>query len=612
MHEYYAPVVQDPLLSEYDMKFYFLDIAAENNSIFISGYVTLNAEVVSPALDTFAFELLDQMVIDSVYVNGISRPFTHENDMGFVQLSAPVNQGTDLTVKIKYSGTPPTGGFFSGISTGYSSQWGKNVTWTLSEPYAARDWWPTKQDLTDKADSAWIFVTTSATNKVGSEGLLTGITNMPNGKVRYEWKTKYPIDYYLISISVAEYQDYSFYAHPDGASDSLLIQNYIYDSPGCLNYYKLDIDNTDDFIELYSDLFGLYPFIDEKYGHCLAEMGGAMEHQTMTTMGGFGFGIIAHELGHMWFGDNVTCATWSDIWINEGFATYTDYLAHHYLATPYYDSLWLKIRHDQVKQEPGGSVYVPPDQLNDIWRIFDSRLSYSKGSLLLHMIRYELQDDSVFYDVLQTWGEDYGDSVGTGMDYKAILENISGMDFTDFFNQWYFGEGYPIYNIVWNQGNGMLNINSTQTASTIVTTLFKMNVPYLVKFDDGTDTTLNLFQSDNFNSYSIPVSKTVTELDVDPKQWILHKLNSISVGIEETENPVHFAIGPNPAHDVVNVYFSKRAPSDYKITISDITGRVVLESTRRTINISALSPGAYLVRVTDGNESMTKRIIKSY
>lgn len=610
---YAAPLVSNALLEKYDVTFYFLDLNVENNTVAVSGNVTIKAKPTVTALDTFAFELISAMTIDSVFVNGLQRTFQHTNDLATVSLSSPIPQGTLFSVKVYYQGTPPTGGFFSGVSTDYSAQYQKNVTWTLAEPYAAKDWWPTKQDLRDKADSVWVFLTTSPENKAGSEGLLTGITTMPNGKVRYEWKSYYPIDYYLISFAVADYQDYSLYAFPEGTSDSVLIQNYIYDHPNCLPDNKDAIDQTAAFIELYSDLFGLYPFINEKYGHCLTELGGGMEHQTMTTIGGFSFGIIAHELGHMWFGDKVTCATWSDIWINEGFATYTDYLAHHFLSTPYYDSLWLKIRHDQVKAQPGGSVYIPPEELGDIWRIFDGRLSYSKGSLLLHMIRFELQDDDMFFNVLKTYVEEYGDSVATGDNFRDWLESVSGKDFTDFFNQWYYGEGYPVYDIVWHQGGNDLDIISTQTASTSVTPLFKMLVPYHLNFTDGTDTTLLLYQDANLNSYTVPVSKVIDNIELDPKQWILHKLNSISVGVEEKESPLHFTLGPNPAKDYLRIFFSHPSDKSSTLFISDLTGRPIfsqtMENADRFIDISKFSPGVYLVSLSDGTAVLNKKLI---
>ena len=234
----------DPLLDKYDVTFYFLDIAAENDTVYLSGNVTIKAIVTATVLDTFAFELIDEMTIDSIFVNGFKSDFLHNNDLCVVPLVFSPARGQTLSSRIYYHGTPPTGEFFSGISTAYNEEWDKHVTWTLSEPYAAKEWFPVKQDLTDKADSVWVFVTTSAQNMAGSQGLLTAVTNMPGGKLRYEWKSHYPIDYYLISIAVSDYTDYSIYAHPANTPDSVLIQNFIYDSPGYLEHWKPNIDNT--------------------------------------------------------------------------------------------------------------------------------------------------------------------------------------------------------------------------------------------------------------------------------------------------------------------------------------------------------------------------------
>jgi aminopeptidase N len=610
---YYVPRSENPLLDKYDVTFYFLDLTVEANTVALGGSVTTKAQALLSAIDTIAFELINEMTVDSVFVNGVQRAFVHESDLIIIPLPTPIPFSAYFTSKIFYHGTPPTGGFFSGVTTAYSSTFGKNVTWTLSEPYAAKEWWPTKQDLTDDADSVWVFLTTSQENKAGSEGLLSAVSPMPGGKARYEWKTYYPIDYYLISFAVSDYQDYSIYAHPEGTEDSVLIQNYIYDHPNCLPTYQVGIDRTAGFIELYSDLFGMYPFINEKYGHCLTQLGGGMEHQTMTTIGGFSFGLVAHELGHMWFGDNITCATWSDIWINEGFATYTDYLATSYLLTPYEDSVWLKSKHDHVKSAPGGSVYVPPEDLDNINRIFSGRLSYSKGALLLHMIRFELQDDDMFFNVLQTYVEEYADSVATGDDFREWLELISGKDFTDFFDQWYYGEGYPIYDVVWNQNNGNLNITSTQTTSTTVTPLFKMTVPYYVMFSDGTDTTFLLYQGQNLETYSLTVSKEIDNIEVDPDQWILHQLNSLAVDIEERENPLFFTLGPNPAREQFRLFLSNQPGPETYVILYDLTGRIVMKETvsdrTNLIKTGHLVPGVYQVTVADGNGVMNKKLV---
>ncbi len=206
--EYYKnlkDVPQSPFLHDYDVKFYFLDIEIHANTVHVGGEVTFYAEVVAEELDTFAFELIDVMTVTDVTINDISLSFTHGNDVGIVPLQTALTQGEMLTAKITYEGTPPTGGFFSGISQ--ATDWGKQVVWTLSEPFAARDWWPTKQVLEDKADSTWIFLTTEEENMAGSNGLLTNVTTMPDNKLRYEWKSNYPIAYYLISFAVSEYQE---------------------------------------------------------------------------------------------------------------------------------------------------------------------------------------------------------------------------------------------------------------------------------------------------------------------------------------------------------------------------------------------------------------------
>ncbi|MEZ5198240.1 MAG: hypothetical protein R2764_18180 [Bacteroidales bacterium] len=162
VEEYYKnvkDVEQTPYLFDYDVKFYFLDIEVDNSSIYISGEVTVMAEVVSATLDTFALELLDVLTVEEVTYNGNVLSADHTNDEVFIVLPETLVQGDLFSVSVKYQGTPPTGGFFAGVTN--SNGWGKDVTWTLSEPFAARSWFPVKQVLEDKADSAWIFLTTA-------------------------------------------------------------------------------------------------------------------------------------------------------------------------------------------------------------------------------------------------------------------------------------------------------------------------------------------------------------------------------------------------------------------------------------------------------------------
>ncbi len=220
---------------------------------------------------------------------------------------------------------------------------------------------PCKQELEDKADSVHVFITTDSSLSVAGPGLLTKVS-LPDGKVRHEWRTYYKTAYYLIFFAVSDYKDYSIYAKPTNLPfDSILIQNYVFDYPGCLESNKAAIDMTDNMIELLSGLYSVFPFDEEKYGHYLWYPSGfsGMEHITMSGMRYLNTYLISHELGHSWFGDNVTCATWSDIWINEGFATYTEYLVNQYLVSQASADAIMLSYMNNVMTSPGGSVYVP-------------------------------------------------------------------------------------------------------------------------------------------------------------------------------------------------------------------------------------------------------------
>ena len=252
------------------------------------------------------------------------------------------------------------------------------------------------------------------------------------------------------------------------------------------------------------------PFFNEKYGHCETQLGGGMEHQTMSTMGNFSFHLIAHELGHMWFGDHVTCATWSDIWINEGFATYSDYLANEFILGNESAKAFITKAQDHAMNENAGSVYVPESEIypGNEWRIFNGRLSYDKGASIIHMLRHEIQNDQIFFDILKGFMNEYGGGTATGEDFKTVAEEISGIDLYTFFNQWYYGQGFPIYSYrYWQNEEKTLFISSTQTTSSGHTSLFEMLMDYRINFSDGTDTLVRLKQTDNLNVFSLNLEK---------------------------------------------------------------------------------------------------------
>ncbi len=610
-------------MDNYDVTFYRLDLSAGNTSAYIEGNVTINATVQKSDLDTFVVELYYEYMVDSVLINNTKcNHLIYDNEIK-VGITPSLVTGTAFSAQIFYHGENPPE--LQEYAVGITHNSGYAVTYTLSEPFFSKYWFPCKQVLEDKADSVYVFITTDSTLKAGSNGRLTAVVPVGGGKVRYEWKSRHPITYYLISVCIADYVEYNIYAKPDGPEDSILIQNYVYDS-AYLEAHKEDIDITRDIIELYSSLYGPYPFKDEKYGHCLAPMGGGMEHQTMTTLSSLDFTLVAHELAHQWFGDYVTCGTWQDIWINEGFATYSEILSQEHIYGEFPSAYYNSYFNYALLNCQDGSVYIPDDDfaidysdgsqlIGLVMRIFDRPLSYVKGAMLLHMIRFELQDDGLFYLSLREYLEEHRDSFATGLDFKSTLESTSGKDFTDFFNQWYFGEGYPVYNITWKQEQDTLVINSVQTTTSEATPLFKTPVEYRI-YSAGSDTVLRLLQEQNNQVFKIIIPKTVDSIEVNKGNDILARIESVNFSTvinKRNYGSSELSISRIAFDDYLELEFAC-TKSEKIIILSDITGRVISQNTTgdKSVNIYTgnLTSGIYIIEVISGNERIVKKMIK--
>lgn len=607
------------LMNQYDVHYYKLDVALERTSTFIRGNVTIKAISQVQFLDTFGLELHPNLTIDSVKANGVTQTVLRNGNAVSIPLTQSIPQGLEVVVQVFYKGTPPSGGFFSGLSNDSSPRWGNQATWSLSQPFSAYEWWPCKQVLTDKADSLEVWITTDNTNKAGSNGLLKQVVGLPNNKVRYEWKSNYPINYYLVSVAVARYVDYSTLVNIPGLAQPVLFQNYIYDNPQTLPTFQNDIDETADMLVAFSELFGPYPFHEEKYGHCLAPLSGGMEHQTMTTQGFFEFTLTAHELVHQWFGDYVTCASWEDIWLNEGFASYGEYLAYEQLYSRTVADNYMLDVHDNVMSQPGGSVYVS-DIANEN-RIFNSRLSYDKGSTLVHTLRYLVNNDAVFFAALRKYLDSYKFGNVTTQQLLDILNTETGIDFSDFKQQLFFGEGFPTYNLTWNYVSGVCYIEINQTTSSSATTLFTLPVELKLNTVNG-DTVIRVNPTAQSSRFAIVLPNEVTDIEVDPFNGLVNRdvvqynsnLTFQITGIENNNSNVSSVrLFPNPATDVVSVIFSETA-TERVLTLNDISGKTILKTSATekelTLNIDTLPKGAYFVRVSNNDNQQTLKFIK--
>ncbi len=608
------------LMSQYDVHFYFVDLNVERNTTVISGSTTIGTTVMSASLDTFCFELNPSLVIDSIEYNNQNLAYTRVGAITYALLPSPLTQNTTLSVTIYYNGDASitgAGAIGDGFSTGTSASWGNAATWSLSEPFSAYEWFPCKQFLQDKADSAWVFVTTDKTNKVGSNGLLEGIDSLlPGNKSRYRWKTHYPIDYYLISVAVAKYVDYTIYAHPAAMpNDSIPIVNYVYDNPATLTNFKPRIDSVPMVLEYYSELFGLYPFSQEKYGHCMAPFGGGMEHQTMTSIGNLGsFSTNSHELMHQWFGDHVTCKTWKDIFINEGFASYGEYLAYeHFRSLAAAQTKMLNV-HNDVLTDPTAMVYFT--DTTNVNRIFDSRLTYNKGSAVIHTLRFVL-GDSLFFNGLKNFQQNFSFSTASITDLKTSLENFTGKNLNNYFSQWLFGEGYPVISAEYASDGTNLFLKVTHTTSSTATPLFKTPLELKCASASG-DTTFTIDITQNSNTFIIPSKKNITGLTIDPNNWLLNTVGTISynpalisLSLDNIALDNSIRIYPNPTTDYLQIENSSSEMTT--LSLFDWNGRRLQHQTLNAltiVDISALAKGVYLLEIRNATGKISRKVTK--
>lgn len=611
---------------KYDVKFVHLNLNLERNTKYVSGNVKTVATVVASVLDTFMTLLHQNHTIDSIRFNGLLLPAIRVDSTVKVKIPVALNSGASFTVQIYYKGTPPTGGsaIGSGFSTGVSGAYNTQCTWSLSEALVAYHWWPCKQNLRDKIDSSWVYVTTDSTNKVGSNGLLKNVVTIGNKK-RYEWKSTYPIDYYLISVAVSKYKEYNLYAKPQYMiNDSILIQNYVYEnafaSTNWNNTQKADLNKIPQVMKLFCNLFGMYPFHKEKYGHCMAPFGGGMEHQTMTSIGYFDYYVNAHELGHQWWGDNVTCKTWGDIWINEGFASYTEHLTAQYLDFPNF-ALNLNSDHNNVMSLPGGSVFFTNQDTMNSGVIFDGRLTYAKGGSIIRTLQFITNNDSVWFNTLRGFQNTYKNSTASVVDFKNYYEAQTNINATQFFSQWYYGEGYPTFNVKFNnlQGNVCV-LSSTQTVSAPnATPLFITPIEYKIRRTGFPDTTVRVMHTNPIEMYSFNARGPVTGIVCDPNNWLINK--AITGGIDTTLtnglavlSPVvsNIQIGPNPSFGIFNVI----NPANVLGTamVWNLEGKLLFEkklSGNTVIDLTRYAHGLYEIKIynDEKKEVLSQKLI---
>lgn len=588
----------------YDLQYQRMDVTLDPAVYNISGSVTSHFKP-TQNMGSIYFDLSNTLTVSQVKYHGTNitsfqQLSTKELKIDF-PASIPANTLDSLT--IYYSGAPST------VNDAFktSLQGGIPVLSTLSEPYGAQDWFPTKQSMNDKIDRFDFKITTPQNYNVAANGKLMSET-FPTGSTKLTfWRTMYPTPAYLIALSITNFVKLT----DTIGNPPFPFVNYVYPSTSSNSTSMANIAWTKQVMNTFETYFGEYPFRNEKYGHMEFMYGGGMEHQTMSSLGGWSKILIAHELAHQWFGDKVTCGAWNDIWLNEGFATFGEHLANEKLLMPNTDFMnYLNGQISYITGSTGGSVYVPDSGLSSINRIFDSRLTYAKGGYVLRMLKWIL-GDAAFYQALKEYHARPAlayNYVRTS-DFNTSLLQSTGKDFTEFFNDWVTGEGYPTYAIKWQQSGSQTLFKVSQTQSSPTVSFFEMPLPVKVIGTSGQTAYLVLNNTSNNQYFQESVSFPIASVQFNYEYQILEKNstvtqdNTLSVSSVEKDN---FGLYPNPAK---NELYIKGINKSVEFSIHAIDGKLVSKGTYqpgKAIGISELVPGAYIFTVDEKNIKFIK------
>jgi aminopeptidase N len=575
---------------------------------YIKGSVTVYFRATA-ATDNIVLDLMDVLRTDSVLQRNNRINFTQQNNTLSITLANNIVVGSLDSVSIFYQGTPPETGFGSFV---LSTHAGTPVMWTLSEPYGARDWWPCKNGLNDKIDSIDVYLLHANIYRGASNGLLQSELPVAGNKTLTHWKHRYPIATYLICFAVTNYQ--VFTVNVQLGSKSLPVQTHCY--PESLVTFQTNTFRVLDQLKNFSEKYGEYPFINEKYGHVQFSWGGGMEHQTSSFMASTSESLMAHELAHQWFGNMVTTASWEDIWLNEGFATYLTYSYLEETRTPG-NNFYRRALVNDVVSLPNGSVKVY--DTSSVNQIFSSRLSYSKGAFLNYMLRFVLGDE-VYLRAIRNYLNDplLKHGYARTADLKRHLEAESGKDLSKFFEQWYEKEGYPSFNVQFSQlGVGGVKFTLNQTTSHPSVPFFE--TPVALVFKNATQQkTVKVTHRTNGQQFIEQLGFVADTVLVDPEYWILSRNNKV-----QKINPINTGEGsidiyPNPVTNPMNVYLHNFNASNAQVTILNAAGQqmyrqaVTLTNGAEFLNIpsGSWSSGMYSIQVLAGDKKMVKQFIR--
>lgn len=420
----------------YDVQHYTvaLDVDVENNVI--TGTTVIEAVATQP-LSAFNLDFSD-LNVGSVTVNNYEPDFEHD---GFrqeltISLHKMIREGEAFTTSITYTGTPQPDTFTAGLpftSAGWVPY--EDGIYAVGQPFGSQTWYPVNDHPRDKATYTFI-ITVPKPYVAVANGILQAVDEHGDRQT-YTWESSSPIPSWMVTVDIAP-----FMSDQRQGPDGILIRSFYV--PAVQEIATERFEPMPEMIEYFSVLFGPYPF--DVYGAVMLNTDEqlALESQTLAlhTINDFYSSetLIAHEIAHQWFGNSVTISSYSDIWLNEGFATYAEGLWLEHTQGPEALDAFMRDAYDH--ESTFGRQYPPPaSPPSDT--LFNTNV-YFRAAVTLHALRMQVGDE-IFFRILQTYADRYRYSNVTTTDFIALAGEVSGQDLTAFFDAWLYTEEKPAF-----------------------------------------------------------------------------------------------------------------------------------------------------------------------
>ncbi|ACY17892.1 M1 family aminopeptidase [Haliangium ochraceum] len=473
--------------------------------------------------------------IEAVSCGGQALPYRYDGQVLRVDLAPALAAAPDeagrkrsrLVVDIDYGTRPRRGLYFVGPDEGYPDK--PSQVWSQGQDQDSRYWFPCFDTPHAKATSELIARVPAHFSAVSNGTCMANRVDADSGKRTVHWRLDTPHSCYLITLVAAELSEIRDSA---GALD---VRYYV--TPGREDDARRTLERTPQMIELFSRTFGCdYPY--EKYAQIFVAdfIFGGMENTTATSLtdqillderaalDADADGLVSHELAHQWFGDLVTCRDWSQSWLNEGFATYSEYVWRAHVQGEDEGALvrqaWTRMYFQEDKQRYRRPIATRMFQVPI--EIFDRHL-YEKGALVLHMLRRELGDAAFWRAIARYLADNRGGSVEI-RDLVRAIERATGRMMDWFFDQWLTeGAGHPELAISyeWEPERGLARVNVSQTQTVDETTpLFRM--PASMRFRVGErDVDLPFEITEEAQSFFFALDQAPTQAIFDPGKHLL-------------------------------------------------------------------------------------------